>query len=712
MRVSLFFAAIALAGTGAAQQGSPDPNVVFRSQGSEVLLEVVFRDRHGKQITKIDPSQVSVFEDGVKQNVTSFRLVSGKEARQEARTLANKAPVAVAGTPSGAPRNPLRTVNIVCLILGDLSPDNRGFAFDAASKFVNNELRPDTFIGIFSMDSLGIRPVLPFSNNREHLLQAIRLASVNQLPAIQQSTAAVLSGLSMTAFAGSGAAPSGPDNPSVQNPLGTRGAMEEQIIEGLREIDALKRLVTQLSELPFQKTVLLMSSGLTRPPDQLEYWDSLIKAANRGGVTFYGLDINGLCPTQFCDSSPSAASSAYLAVTAGLSQSQSTAGMPPRGPNSPGGSSVQGPSLAEQAMNAMHQDDYLRFGVLSANKQEALREISESTGGFLIATNNTEGMLAKVMDDVDTHYELSYKPTAPSFDGHFKKIEVKIARTDLRVETRRGYYAVPDTGDGPLTAGDFAALQAVDSKTHEFEFQSKAFHFGSDKYAIAWEVPVSNLTSTPEEGRKLHRFHAYLLALVKNAQGEIVDRASKDVPSEVRDILLPAIEAEPMIYEHVVSLPPGKYTVDTAVVDEEGNRSSARAFPLESVAEPLPGLSDIVLVRRVNPLDRPPDPNDPFEVPGKRAQPYLSDALPANAAPYVYFVVYPEPNGPDPSLRVQFLKNGRALATQKSPLPHADASGAVPMAIQPPAGPGDYEVRVTIEQGRKSTQRNLRYSSK
>jgi hypothetical protein len=60
---------------------------------------------------------------------------------------------------------------------------------------------------------------------------------------------------------------------------------------------------------------------------------------------------------------------------------------------------------------------YLRFGVLSANTQEALRALAESTGGFLIAnTNNTE-KLARVMEDVDTHYEISYRPASEVEDG-------------------------------------------------------------------------------------------------------------------------------------------------------------------------------------------------------------------------------------------------------------------------------------------------------
>src|SRR6202040_3084486 len=98
-------------------------------------------------------------------------------------------------------------------------------------------------------------------------------------------------------------------------------------------------------------------------------------------------------------------------------------------------------------------------------------------------------------------YELAYTPTTPSSDGHFRKIEVRLARTDLRVETRTGYFAVPETGEGPLVAGDFGALQALDSKPrpHDFEYASRAFRFrtekGKSQYAIAFDVPIARLTA-------------------------------------------------------------------------------------------------------------------------------------------------------------------------------------------------------------------------
>jgi VWFA-related protein len=727
MSATAILCATLLIGSSLAQQ--LEPTVVFQSQTREVLLEVVVRDAHGKLVTKIDPSQISIYEDGVRQDIKSFRLVPGKEVRaeleRETALAATKPDALHFDAATRPPSNPLRTINIVCLILNDIGSGTRGFAFDAAKKFVNNELRPDTFIGVFSLDATGLRPVFPFSNNRERLLKAVELAATHQLPAMNQSSAAMLNGLSMSTigvFPGStgnigtsgppvGSLPAGSPagGPASFSDGSARGDMEDKIIRGLRELDALIGLIKQLNQLPFQKTVLLMSTGLTRPPDQLEYWQSLITLANNGGVTFYGLDVHGLDPSYNAMDE----AKARLQAVATMSQTQSTGGLPPRGPTTPGGSSTLGPSAAQQMMASMHQTDYLTYAVLTANSQEALRELSESTGGFVIAnTNNIEPLLAKVMEDVDTHYELAYRPASPSSDGHFRKIEVKLSRPDLRVETRTGYFAVPETGEGPLVAGDFGALQALDTKPqpHAFDFNSKAFRFrpasGKSQYAIAFEVPIANLTATPENNK--HRYHAYLLALVKNAQGDIVERVSKDVPSEVSDTSLPALRADAMTYEHAINLAPGHYTIETAVVDQEGNRASTNIFELDNREHSGPGVSDITLVRRVHDLDRPPDPSDPFETPGKRAQPYVSTTLPAGALPYIYFVAYPAENQPA-TLKAQFLKNGKILTTQKSPLPQADASG-VPMTLQPVAFPGDYEVRITIEQGPLSIERSIKYT--
>ena len=705
------------------------PDAVIRSSVREVLLDVVVRDAHGHLVTNLKPADIAVYEEGVRQDVRSFRLVAGSEVRVEDEKQATEAQalaLASASTAPKAPRppvNPLRTVNIVCLILNDLTAASPGeslanptrpFAFEAARKFIDNQLRPNTFIGIFSLDSTGLRPVYPFSNDRERLLKAAELASLNQLPPIALGSAAVLNGLStLVGVTGLGSRGNAGDG------LGSQHDMLFAAVAGLREIDALKGLIRQLAASPFHKTVLLLSGGLTRPPDQLEYWDSMVRAAVDGGITFYAVDAHGMDPYY----DPTATSSAMLSYAASLSAQQgstSQEGLQPK----PGVIGNLGPpTLTTRTMELSHQDDYVRFAVSSANTQEALRDLAERTGGFLIAnTNNVDRPLAHVMEEVDTHYEIAYPPTSGREDGHFRKIEVKLTRPGLRVETRSGYFALPDTGS-PLTPEEMAGLRALDTRPRPqaFDFLSRAYRFGeaggSAQYAIAFEMPISNLTATPVEAAHRQRLHASLLALVKNAQGQIVDRVSKDVPSEVSDDRIADVRHELMTYQHAVSLPPGRYTIESAIVDHEGNRASARVVEIDNREQPGVGISDLALVRKLENLRRPPDTADPFEftgnrsAPGKRVLPFVSTDLFAGSIPSVYFVVYPQPgNRAKPALRVRLLRDGRLLASRKLPLPEPNQSGSIPMWIEETRQPGSYQLSVTAAQGASSSERTLAYT--
>jgi VWFA-related protein len=719
------FLPLALVIANALAQTPQAPAVVIRSSAREVLLDLVVRDAHGKLVTNLKPEDVAVYEDGVRQDVRSFRLVAGSEVRIEDERQAVEAKAA--GTQAAAPSptalaaspalNPLRTVNVVCLVLNDLTSASPGaslinptrtFAFDAARKFIDNQLRPNTFIGIFTLDASGLRPVYPFSNNRERLLKAAELASLNQLPPIALGSAAVLNGLS-TSVGVTGLGSRGDANDG----LGSQHDLTFAATAGLREIDSLKGLIAQLAASPFHKTVLLLSSGLTRPPDQLEYWDSMVRAAVDGGVTFYAVDAHGM--DVYYD--PTATSSAVVSYAASLSAQQGPTSqerlMPPSGQIG----NLGPPTLTTRTMEQAHQDDYVRFGVSSANTQEALRELAERTGGFLIAnTNNVDPLLSRVMEEVDTHYEIAYPPKGERDDGHFRKIEVKLARPALRVETRSGYFAVPDTGHA-LTPEEMAGLRALDTQPHPhtFDFLSRAYRFrdsgGHAQYAIAFEMPISNLTATAEGTAHRHSFHASLLALVKNADGVIVDRVSKDVPSEVSDDLFERVHWEFMTYQKAVDLPPGRYQVETAVMDHEGNRASTGTFEIDNREQRGIGLSDLAVVRKLESLTTAADPTDPFEYTGKRVLPFVTSNLLTGTLPFVYFMIYPEGgNAAKPVLRVRLLKDGRTIATLRPGVAAPDASGGIPMLLQLTDKPGSYEVRATVTQGSSSTERTLQYT--
>ena len=115
-----------------------------------------------------------------------------------------------------------------------------------------------------------------------------------------------------------------------------------------------------------------------------------------------------------------------------------------------------------------------------ANGQLAMRELAESTGGFSVANTNEIALpMQHMMEDMRTHYELAYSPTSTNYDGHFRKIDVKISRPKVTLQTRKGYYAVPELNGEPLQPFELLALNAMNTQKTgpEFTYQVSAMKF-------------------------------------------------------------------------------------------------------------------------------------------------------------------------------------------------------------------------------------------
>lgn len=77
-----------------------------------------------------------------------------------------------------------------------------------------------------------------------------------------------------------------------------------------------------------------------------------------------------------------------------------------------------------------------------ARKQ--LRDLAETTGGNIYYANKVsdlDGCYEQVASELRTIYSLGYYPSNSEKDGSYRKIRVKVARSDVQVKARRGYYA-------------------------------------------------------------------------------------------------------------------------------------------------------------------------------------------------------------------------------------------------------------------------------
>ena len=682
------------------------PNdTVIRSSVREVVLDMTVRAKNEKLVRDLRQDEVEIYVDGVRQTIRNFQLVRGEELRK----LDSATPVFANRVDKLPPASSAREINLVTLVFRTGSTEQRSRAQKAALAFIAGEARPNTYIAALAITRTNTRVMQPFTANTALLSTAINRTLSNF--SVRES-GAELAALELPGTPGE-ADTRGPGN-TARNIDGTNAAsskldasvstsfgaakvreLESEALftdantEALFEMEQFRAILSRLSGMPGRKTVIAMTSTLLTPPGQEEIFRKLIDDAKKMGITFYGVGLNGLSPS----SSLSAASNA-TAAAANISRTQ---GMTP----------------AVSAAQAT-QDDRIAYSVTSADSENSLRILAESTGGMMISnTNDVAHQMPRIMDEVNTHYEVSWSPLEQQYDGKFHKIEVKLKRPGLRVQCREGYYGLPDLNGHEFQSFELTGIRALDTKPlpQDFEFRARALHFAPAAAewhgVIAFEAPIASFASL-DPMLELSVRHMQVLgtavALVKDARGDIVgmvsDRVSYQVPADKKDGFL----AGNLTMTLPIELQPGHWTIEAIMTSPGSNTSSAKRI---SVFVPTPGrpaVSSISLTRRVEPR---PDLGStllgPFDVGSLRVTPTLTDVIPKGAEPQLYFVVYPDRGSKDrATVLIQYFRDGRQVA-QDAPAVE-EGTGSIPMFTAAKLAPGEYEVRITAMQGKKSAQ--------
>src|ERR1035441_9658472 len=377
--------------------GGAPPGPVIHATVDEVALDLVVRDKKGRLVKNLTSGDVEIYEDGVRQQIRSLRLVTSDAAPAQPVSQSHSdwsSDVCSSDLPM-----PLRALNLVCIVFHNLDPSTRIWAVAAAQEYLKTQLRPGTWAGVFNLDSR-FAPLYPFTTNRDDLLRAATNAFYGSTVDITRAADAVLNStpnlqltvgfkagnaggyndlsttgsVSMTAITGA----------DVSNGAGAnaqRGDLviqREQFIgvEGARQMDQIKLMIRQIGAFPGHKTVLLLSPGFTTTgdPDQFQ---AMLNKANLADVSVYAFDANGLSET-----STAQASSMAMQHVTDLSRKQGelVPGNPPPNATVIGTAGV----LAERS----RQGDYQYDAVRTSDSQSGLRALAEGTGGFLVANSN------------------------------------------------------------------------------------------------------------------------------------------------------------------------------------------------------------------------------------------------------------------------------------------------------------------------------------
>ena len=76
-----------------------------------------------------------------------------------------------------------------------------------------------------------------------------------------------------------------------------------------------------------------------------------------------------------------------------------------------------------------------------------MRRMAEETGGRVFRVDrrtSLQDIYKMIQDEMRSQYAAAYTPTNGNKDGTFRRTEVRARNKELKVQVRRGYYAVKE----------------------------------------------------------------------------------------------------------------------------------------------------------------------------------------------------------------------------------------------------------------------------
>jgi len=710
-------------------QTTSAPGSTVTATSEEVLMDVVVRDKKGRAVKDLKPDDFRVFDNGEVKTIKSFRLIDGSEA--------------VGAGGARTPLDPLHQIRLVTMIFqfhssarrtpqeavgagrgssitapssgpggpGASDADAKRLARSGALDFLKLDPAPNVYTAVMTIDHQ-LEVLQPYTNDRDLVRQAIDRVTKLQVNDFAADTERVREELARAA--NSNPQPVAPTQPADSDAK-AKAVMNQMLLETLNtersnamtvpgrlEIFALLDAVKEQYRLPGRKTALYFSEGFTIPQGLEATFDDLIGSANRSNVSLYIVDAHGL--------------GALNPNTAGTNELRSAAQTAQVQAHDLGNGPVSGGEA--RLMDTVVQST-------RSNYQMTLAHLANSTGGLFIAnTNDLRASLHRLSEDIEDYYEISYDPGITKYDGSFHKVVLKVAPGDLRVQSRSGYNAFPtslnSSGSAPVPY-EIPLLAALNSPElpKAFEYGAAGLYFrglrNQSECEVVMDVPLSIVTFKKADAGDQYKGSLSYLVVVKDVQGQLVKKLENEVPINATSERLETLKANHFIYTETFDLPPGRYALETAVRDGEGERIGATKGTV--IMAPSSGLaiSGVSVVRSTKERAASTADDDPFLLGTKVISPTLNPVISKanNSTLPFYLVIYTDKNvAAVPQLIMEFSRNGKVLGTGLPPLGSPDKDGKIQYVAMTPLErfePGNFTVRFIVKQASETAEESASF---
>jgi VWFA-related protein len=716
----------------AQQQPEKPEEEPVRIEAAEVVVDVIVTDKKNRMITNLTPADFEVFEDGVKQTLSSVRLIHRIEARP-VEPGAEVAPTEPSPPPRSVPIVPRGTANLIALVFDNLSlsPDSRLYANRAAQDYIEKAAADDR-LAIFGTDTR-LYMVQPFTDDKKVLKQAIDQVTTGTSRQFASSASAIERVLESGNFGEGkpldirlgvaeefiarltqGGINITADNVGalmdavLLNTLLTFQAFEAEA-QGRATVLSLLSIIHGLQLLPGRKSLIFFSEGFALSSNLWPQFQTVVSAANRANVAIYTIDAGGLR----VESESQRAGRELMAIAEARARGAT-------------------PDLVRGGETII--DRATRVGRTS---EGVLTELAASTGGLAIGnTNDLRAGLDRIDEDLRSYYLLRYAPSNQSFDGRFRTIEVKVNRPDTNVRARTGYFALRSKDTAPIFAFEqpLFELLARPSPPQDFTLKLGALHFPTATPAVTASVVaqipshIISFSEVPPEVNdqkkkkkpaesKMYVGELDVMALVKDARGVIVRKLSQNYKLSYPAEQLEKMKQSTVLFHRKAPVVPGTYQIEIVARDVNSGRASATRTTLHVPAPSSSALdiSSIVPTKGGEPLQpQERDGSHPLHYGQSLVIPNFDRAFSKATDKEVmfYFTVQATP-GASVRVRVEFLQGGRVLAQAPGALPAPDANGRIQLILPFPLASfpeGAYDVRITVNDGTHRASEHTSFS--
>ncbi len=669
------------AATPAASAPSPvAPPPTILTNADEVSLDLVVRDKRNKPVPDLKPEDITVTDNGSPVKIKNLRLVSGDPHAE----------------------------HLVTLVFDRFDSSSGKNAREIAADIL--KMAPDSGISFAVLKVDGrLKLFQEFTSDRSALTKAISMATdstkagpgnASVLPEKELIAAA------QTGVGSAGTTVSAKDRSIARIMLASleesqRIVQDQHAAPSLAGLLALSRMQRQVKG---RKIVIYFAQGLQLDSDGNDLLRSIIGAANRGGVSIYTIDANAI--------DPQAGQGLVATMAMGNAMSAHVYSPAPLSGPPAGGVNAIAPGMQTQV-----GDQYSRFETsVLAEYKNPMTQLAASTGGAYIgAADNLKKPLHLLIEDMTTYYEASYVPSIEDYNGRFRPVTVRPVRKGLKIQSRAGYFALPPDSDSGMRPFELPLLKVLSEPQlpSDLKFRSEVLRMGDlpdgNANSLVVEVPMSELEMHKDSNTHLFSVHLAIVAQIKNKDGEVVEHFGDDIPRHGSFESMNQAQMEMITLQRHFSSTPGKYSLETAILDLNSGKASAQRSNFEiSPAPNGPSLSDMTLVRRTEPFKPETDPLEPLQYENGRIVPDLAgDITNKTKSIALFFMIHSDAQSSEqPRLAMEVLRNGEPIANMPLPLRKTSGPGAVPYLASIQAGSlpaGRYDVTATLTQGEKTT---------